>query len=353
VSEHSKEPKWLKFLTGKWKERKMSDFDELENEIENEDDAPKEQGLGRGLAALFGDDDEDDIYSYLADDGDSDAVMEEDTAFRHMPVEWMRPCEFQPRQNFDMEALKELADSIAAHGIIQPILVRPMPEEENAYEIIAGERRWRAAQIAQLHQVPVTIQYLTDSDVMELALIENLQRENLTAIEEAEAYQRLIENYGHTQEKLAAGLGKSRSHIANMLRLLTLPETVKDEVNDGKLSAGHARSLVGVKNPEEMAQRIIDQGLSVREAERMRAEEKSTSKAATSKGKAPAAKEKQGKSVDILALESELSQLLGLNVSINAKGQGGELVIAYQDLEQMDEILHRLSHNPGKMMVTG
>jgi ParB family chromosome partitioning protein len=329
----------------------MTDYEELEESIEQEEEEAREPGLGRGLAALFGDDDEDDIYSYLSDDNEG-GVMEEDTSFRHMPVEWMRPCEFQPRQNFDPESLKELADSIAAHGIIQPILVRPMPDEENAYEIIAGERRWRAAQIAQLHQVPVTIQYLTDSDVMELALIENLQRENLTAIEEAEAYQRLIEHYGHTQEKLAAGLGKSRSHIANMLRLLTLPQSVKKDVNDGKLSAGHARSLVGVKDPEAMAQRIINQGLSVRDAERMKAEEKTTSKAATSKGSS-ASKAKEKKSVDILALENELSQLLGLSVHINVKGKGGELVIGYQNLEQMDEILHRLSHNPGKVMVTG
>lgn len=328
----------------------MTNFEELDEEIKNDDTQKPEQGLGRGLAALFGDDNEEDIYSYLSDDSEG-SIMEEDISFRLMPVEWMRPCAFQPRQSFDLESLKELADSIAAHGIIQPILVRPMPDEENAYEIIAGERRWRAAQIAQLHQVPVTIQYLTDADVMELALIENLQRENLTAIEEAEAYQRLIDGYGHTQEKLAAGLGKSRSHIANMLRLLTLPESVKEEVNEGKLSAGHARSLVGVKDPEAMARDIIDKGLSVREAERMKADEK-TAKAKPGKTP-PAAPVKQSKSVDVLALENELSQLLGLSVQINVKGKGGELVISYQNLDQMDEILHRLSHNPGKLLVTG
>lgn len=334
----------------------MSDDQDTEEMQESADEkAPQEKGLGRGLAALFGEDDEDDIYEYLSEEGGEGDYEDDDAAsYRLMPVEWIRPNQSQPRQNFDAESLKELADSITAHGIIQPILVRPLPEEDSGYEIIAGERRWRAAQIAQLHQVPVTIQYLTDSDVMELALIENLQRENLTAIEEAEGYQHLMDVYGHTQEKVAATLGKSRSHVANMLRLLSLPENVKEKINAGKLSAGHARSLVGADNAEELADQIIAQNLSVRDIERLREEEKDAQEAKKPKsgGGAPQAP-KNSKSVDIMALENELAQLLGLSVHINAKGKGGELVIHYENLEQMDDILHRLSHNPGKIAVTG
>lgn len=341
------------------------DIEDVTEQSERQSNASSEKGLGRGLAALFGDDDEENILGYFEDDGD-EMSMDSDMSYRIMPVDWIKPCQTQPRRHFDVDALKELADSIAAHGIIQPLLVRPLPDEDNQYEIIAGERRWRAAQIAQLHEVPVTIQYLADQDVMELALIENLQREDLTPLEEAEGYQYLMDVYGHTQEKLAASLGKSRSYIANMLRLQGLPDAVKHQVNDGKLSTGHARVLVGVDNAEELANKIIDQNLSVRDAERMKSSMKEAKKdprldlegqgtGASSSADATSsdAQDARQKSVDILALEKELSELLGLSVSINSKGKAGELVIKYTNLDQMDDILHRLSHNPGRISING
>jgi ParB family chromosome partitioning protein len=331
-----------------------TEIDRVEAVDENET-IPHEKGLGRGLAALFGDDDEDQIYSYIEEEaGERSDASDAEMSYRIMPIEWVHPNRDQPRQHFDVNALKELSDSISVHGIIQPLLVRPIPEEDSSYEIIAGERRWRAAQIAQLHEIPVTIQYLADQDVMELALIENLQREDLTPIEEAEGYQYLIDMYEHTQEKLAASLGKSRSHIANMLRLLTLPDSVKKEVTDGTLSAGHARTLVGAENPEDMARQIIDQNLSVRDAERLKSggsvsKEKSDRGEGSDSAMAVDSSSQDKKSVDIIALEKELSDLLGLSVEINAKGKSGELLIRYNNLEQMDDILHRLSHNPGRI----
>lgn len=322
---------------------------------------PKNRGLGRGLAALFGED--EDLEALALSDEELDEVVEggsetnlseeaEGLQFRVMPIEWLSPCPFQPRRHFEKDALKELSESIAVHGIIQPLLVRPSPEGADGYEIIAGERRWRAAQLAQLHEVPVTIQYLTDADVLELALIENLQREDLSPIEEAEAYQRLINEHGHTQEKLAATLGKSRSHIANTLRLQTLPDSVKGLVNDGRLSAGHARTLVGADNAEEIAKEIVSQGLSVRDAERLRAE--GTEKASgTSKKSSGQVSSNNGASADVSALEQDLSNLLGLNVRIDTKGKGGVLSMEYQTLDQLDDILHKLSHNPGRIVVQG
>lgn len=318
------------------------------NDNHNADDANvKGRGLGRGLAALFGDDEDMTAIDFAETGGDE--AFGEDMAYRMMPVEWLKPCPFQPRRHFDKDALKELAESIAAHGIIQPLLVRPLPDEDNSYEIIAGERRWRAAQLAQVHEVPVTIQYLTDAAVLELALIENLQREDLSAIEEAEAYQRLMNEYGHTQEKLAATLGKSRSHIANTLRLLSLPDSVKAMVGKGELSAGHARTLVGADNPEALAQEIIDGGLSVRDAEKMKAGARSPSAGKSVVPLAP----KQAKGVDVSALEEELSNLLGLRVEIAPDGKGGRLSIHYATLDQLDDILHRLSHNPGRIVLNG
>ncbi len=318
--------------------------------MQQDENNPKNRGLGRGLAALFGDDEE-----LTAEDFEgvgSGSNFDEDMSYRMMPVEWLTPCPFQPRRHFDKDALKELAESISVHGIIQPLLVRPLPDEDNSYEIIAGERRWRAAQLAQLHEVPVTIQYLTDSAVLELALIENLQREDLTSVEEADAYQRLMDEYGHTQEKLAATLGKSRSHIANTLRLLSLPDSVKKMVNDGELTAGHARTLVGAENPEALAKEIVEQKLSVRDAEKIKAGNREPSPQGGGLGTKSAPK-KPEKSVDVRALEEELSNLLGLGVQIASSGKGGQLMIEYKSLDQLDDILHRLSHNPGRIVING
>lgn len=293
---------------------------------------PKQRGLGRGLAALLG----EDLMDEPMEDGDDDD-LESRFQRRTLPIEWLKPSTLQPRRHFNIDKLKELASSIERHGIMQPLVVRPIADEDNAYEIVAGERRWRASQKAQLHSVPVVIQYLTDAEVLEIALIENLQREDLNTLEESEGYQRLMDEFGHTQEKLAEAVGKSRSHIANLLRLLTLPDEVKDYVRNGELSAGHARALIGVKNPVELAHEIIAENLSVRDAE---------SRAKGGKKKSKKTSTKQAKGPDTTALEKEITSRLGLNVSLNTKGQGGQVVISYKTLDQLDDVVHRLSQTP-------
>lgn len=309
---------------------------------------PKKRGLGRGLDALFGEDKTEDRHGSLAESVEgseggrlANDVISDDLKRRTLPIEWIRPCTFQPRKRFNQEAIDELAESIAVHGVLQPIVVRPMADEENSYEIIAGERRWRASQKAQLHEVPVVIQYLNDEAVLEIALIENLQREDLTPIEEANAFQQLVDNYGHTQEKLAASLGKSRSYIANILRLLTLPDTVQNLVNEGRLSAGHARALIGLENAGDLAKKIVEENLSVREVEAMVRQSKTQ---ATSK-----TKQKPQKGVNTLALEEEISRILGMRATIDARGGGkGALKIEFKTFEQLDDVVQRLSHKPGR-----
>lgn len=314
----------------------------------SEDLNPKKRGLGRGLDALFGEGQQGDnsVEEVVVSDTTDTAIASDETVNsvrrKTLPVEWLRPCPFQPRKYFNEEAIAELASSISVHGVLQPIVVRPVSDEENAYEIIAGERRWRASQKAQLHEVPVVIQFLDDEAVLEIALIENLQREDLTAIEEAKAYKQLVDDYGHTQDKLAASLGKSRSYIANMMRLLALPDEVQAMVNDGKLSAGHARALIGQDDAVELAKQIVNNNLSVRDVEKLVRDGK----------KEPVSREttKVQKGVNTLALEQEVSNLLGMKVTIDSRGKGaGTLKIDYQNLDQLDDVLHRLSHNPGKI----
>ena len=307
--------------------------------VDSGDVNPKKRGLGRGLDAIFGEDNNNTSHDSSESDSLSELtaneIINDDLKRRTMPVEWLIPCDFQPRKHFDKHALEELSKSIAMHGILQPIVVRPLDDESNKYEIIAGERRWRASQMAQLHEVPVIIQYLDDEAVLEIALIENLQREDLSAIEEANALQQLMDNYGHTQEKLSATIGKSRSHIANILRLLQLPQSVQGMVNEGKISAGHARSLGGRDDAEAMANKIISDQLSVRDVEGMVKSNKSKSKSG-----------KQPKEVNTAALEEEMSRLLGMNVTINTKGSNkGQIKIDYKSLDQLDDVLHRLSKN--------
>ncbi len=295
-----------------------------------------ERGLGRGLSALFG-----------GEENDNNETSANGSSRRMMPVEWLTPNPDQPRRVFTKEALDELADSIRAHGMIQPILVRPIPEAGNRYQIVAGERRWRAAQEAQLHEVPVTIQYLTDEAVLELGLIENLQREDLTPLEEAEAYQQLMSRFGHTQEKVAQAVGKSRSYVANMVRLLGLPETVKSYVRDGKLTAGHARTLVTAADPLALARAMVDGDLTVREAEDLTKRQKGKGKGrGVLKGKAKPA---PAKDADTQALEREMGNILGMPVEIKPSGKGGSLTINYATLDQLDLVLHRLSQNTGRM----
>lgn len=281
--------------------------------------------LGRGLSALLGD--EEDDY----------ANLDKALVARIVPVESLSPGRFQPRRHFDEQELASLADSIREKGVLQPIVVRRQGEGTGNFEIIAGERRWRAAQRAQLHEVPVLVRELSDQDALEIALIENLQREDLNAIEEAQAYQRLMDEFTHTQEVLAKTVGRSRSHVANMLRLLTLPEPVQSMIADGSLSAGHARTLIGADDPLAAARRIVAEGLSVRQAEQL---------APTVRPVRKTARARPEKDPDTVALERDLSDMLGLTVSIRPRGAGGKagsLSIEYKNLDQLDEVLQRLS----------
>ena len=314
---------------------------------------PKKR-LGRGLDALFGD--EEDSFAGLDEAEESTSSSSSKSGRQFVGVDQLEPGTYQPRHAMDDESLKELADSIAAHGVLQPLLVRPKGEaidnaELQTYEIIAGERRWRASQIAMLHEVPVIIKELSDLEAMELGLIENLQREDLNSIEEALGYSRLIEQFGHTQEQVATNLGKSRSHIANTLRLLTLPESVQAYIEQGKLTAGHARALVTADNPEELAEKIIQDNLSVREAEKFAKGSGAKKKSSAKSSKPSDSASTSNKDVDTLALENELSSILGMRVEIDIKGNDhtkGTLHINFNDLDQLDEVLHRLSHFPGR-----
>ena len=283
-------------------------------------------GLGRGLSALLGDEAAEPVHSGGATGGQDGAV----------PIEFLRPNRYQPRTYFDTETIEDLAASIREQGILQPILVRPVAGEENAYEIIAGERRWRAAQAAKLHEVPVIIRSLSDSEALEVALIENIQRENLNAIEEALAYRRLQKEFGYTQDQLSEAVGKSRSHVANLMRLLELPQVVQDMVADGKLTMGHARALVTAHDPAALAKEVHAKGLNVRQTEKLVQKAESV----------PAPELQPTKDVNTVELEHDLSLALGLKVSITDRGQkGGRVEIVYKTLDQLDEVCRRLCHN--------
>lgn len=278
--------------------------------------------LGRGLSALLGEQNED--YAKL------DRVR----MAKPVAVELLHPGKYQPRHHVDEAAIDALAQSIKEKGILQPLLVRRHPDDPAAFEIIAGERRWRAAQKAQLHEVPVIIKDFDDQTTLEVALIENVQREDLSAIEEADAFQRLMDEFSHTQDDVARMVGKSRSHVANTLRLLALDANVKKLVEQGLLSAGHARTLIGVEGAYEKAKQIIDKALSVREAENLARQ--SSGKATKS---APKAKPKD---IDTIALERDLSNTLGLKVVIDGTGAKGALKIAYENLDQLDAVIAML-----------
>lgn len=291
---------------------------------------PKKRGLGRGLNALF--EDEEGVYPQVGGDGHTPGRQRD-----MVGIEFLEPGQAQPRLDFDDAALDDLADSIKQHGLLQPILVRADKNREGYFEIIAGERRWRACQRAQLHEVPVIVLSITDVEAVEIALIENLQRENLNPIEEAFGFQKLMEDYGHTQEKLAKALGKSRSHIANTVRLLTLPSSVQAYLRDGKLSSGHARALITSDNPENLAKEVVSKGLNVRQTEAL------ASDLAGKKPSKTAQKTQMPKDADTLALEKELSDTLGMSVTINsADGNKGNLRIDFKSLDQLDEVLSRL-----------
>jgi len=274
--------------------------------------------LGRGLADLL--DDAADIDTARGIEG-----------YRMVPLATLRANPQNPRRQFAEEELAELAASIAEKGVVQPLVVRPA--EGGVYEIVAGERRWRAAQRAQLHQVPAIVRQLSDREALELAIIENVQRSDLNAIEEARGYQQLIDAFDHTQEELAQIIGKSRSHLANMLRLLKLPEGVQDMIQEGQLSAGHARALIGRDNALKLAKQIIAKAMSVRAVESL-----------VKKSDSPRGQAKEAvKDADTRAAEIELSDALGLSVSIQVRrGESGDLRIAYRSLDQLNEVRRRL-----------
>jgi ParB family chromosome partitioning protein len=296
-------------------------------------DEPR-KGLGRGLSALLG------------EDVEAPASRDQRRATHAVPIEQLSPGKYQPRQRFDDEELASLVESVRSKGILQPILVRRDPLLADSYEIIAGERRWRAAQRAQLHEVPVIVREFSDEETLEIALIENLQRENLSPIEEANAFQRLMDEFSHTQEVLAKTVGKSRSSVANTLRLLTLPLTVQVHVDTGALSAGHARALVGNDDAEKLAGEIIRKGLSVRQTEELVQSPQG--------GLSARPKRASAKDPDTIALEHDLSNMLGLRVAIKFRGdgaKGGSVSINYSTLDQLDDILQRL--NQGGAISTG
>lgn len=300
----------------------------------------KQRGLGRGLSALLGEavavrapQANVEIPATIAPQNLSSVSVV--SGIDEKPIELLQRNPDQPRRLFAEAEIDDLAASIREKGVLQPILVRPAPNNKGQFQIIAGERRWRASQKAGLHFVPVIVREMDDLEVLEIAIVENVQREDLNAIEEAQAYKMLMERFGRTQDAVAQVVSKSRSHVANTMRLLSLPETIQDHVLYGRMSAGHARAIATALNPEDLAEEIIQKGLSVRQAETM---------ARISEGrKLPKAEIKaRSLNADIAALEHDLKDALGLSVKLDDKGGKGELRLGYTSLEQLDELCRRL-----------
>lgn len=305
--------------------------------------SPKQRGLGRGLDALF----EDEEATFAASGkGNADTAETASGSSRKMVgIGQLTPNPDQPRTHFDPKAISDLADSIKIHGLLQPILVRPIPNQTDMYEIIAGERRWRASQKAQLHEVPIVIRDMDDGQVLQIALIENLQRQDLNAIEEAKGYQRLIDEFAFNAEDVAKAVSKSRSHVSNLIRLLQLPQSVQNMVVEGALSAGHARALIGADNPALLAQEIVGKGLSVRQTEKLAAEK--AGRTIQSRPKGGKQKDATFKDPNVQALEHDLESILGMIVKIDMSGETeGRLSVAFKNLDQLDEIVLRLSKIP-------
>ncbi|MGH7116738.1 MAG: ParB/RepB/Spo0J family partition protein [Stellaceae bacterium] len=278
----------------------------------------KRRPLGRGLAALFG-------------EAEPDAASDP-AAQRLVAIELIRPGALQPRRRFAETELEALARSIREKGVLQPLLVRPVAEDDAAFELVAGERRWRAAQRVGLQQVPVIVRALADSETLEIALVENLQREDLSPLEEAEAYRRLVAEFGRTQANLAEAVGKSRSHVANTLRLLSLPPPVRQRLDEGELSAGHARALLAAADPAALAIEVVRRGLNVRATERL----------VQRRAQLPQASRPRVHDADTLALERDLGAHLGLRVALAPKARGGALTLHYTSLDQLDRVLQLL-----------
>lgn len=299
------------------------------------DKKTERRGLGRGLSALMA-----DINVDLESPTDSTVARQPDVT---VPVEKLVPNPRQPRRDFMPEALESLAASIRQKGVLQPLIVRQIPDSD-MFEIVAGERRWRAAQLAQVHELPVLVRDFDDTEVLEVAIIENIQRADLNAIEEAMGFKQLMDRFGHTQEKLAEALSKSRSHIANLLRLLNLPQDVQGLLREGQLSAGHARALITATNPSALAQQVIARGLSVRETEKLAKVENG---GGPKKASGPSAKHYE-KDADTRALEADLSANLRMSVSINheVSGESGIMTIRYNTLDDLDSLCRVLSVMP-------
>ena len=294
------------------------------------DKKPKSRGLGRGLSALMA-----DVNKEIAPEPSQSPRR----ADMRVPIEQVRPNPEQPRRAFNEETLSELARSIEEKGVIQPLIVRRHPTEQNIFEIVAGERRWRASQIAKQHDIPIIVRDYTDTEVLEVAIIENIQRADLNPIDEGAGYKQLMQKFGHTQEQLSSVLGKSRSHIANAMRLLNLPDGVRDYLVAGKLTSGHARALIGHDDAQKIADQIVKQGLSVRDAERIVKQGLAKPKSTTS------TKRTIMKDADTIQIEGELSAALGMKVAIDHKpdAEGGRLSISYNSLDQLDDLLRALS----------
>jgi ParB family chromosome partitioning protein len=277
------------------------------------------KGLGRGLSSLMGETSTEVVQ------------IQNSTSEIKIPISKLKPSSIQPRRLFDKNSINELAESIKAKGLVQPILVRPSKSQNGEYEIIAGERRWRAAQIAQLHELPAVIKNLDDAEALEMAIIENVQRADLSPIEEAAGYKKLMEQYNHTQEALAPIIGKSRSHIANIIRLLNLPASIQNMISQGIISSGHARAIMNAAFPEQLAKKIVDENLSVRQAEKLAKDAKI--KTAKIKPKAP----------DTIDLEQKISEVLGLEAVITDNGKrGGSIKIKYKTLDQLELVTSKL-----------
>jgi ParB family transcriptional regulator, chromosome partitioning protein len=285
--------------------------------------------LGRGLASLIGD------MGAETNAAANATVSERVRSQRRVPIEFLRPNPRNPRRDFPVAQLDELASSIKERGMIQPIAVRPVRGASDAYEIIAGERRWQAAQRAGLHDVPVVVLDVSDAEALELAIVENVQREDLNPLEEAAGYQSLIDEFKYHQDEIAKVVGKSRSHVANTLRLLKLPESVKSAIRSGQVSAGHARALIGHPEPERVARQIIERGLNVRQVEAL----------ARGHGKGQA-RQARRKDADTIAMEKQVSDALGLAVTVDHRGNGGAVHIKYRNLDQLRDIVRRLERVP-------
>lgn len=322
----------------------------------------KKRGLGRGLSALIGEAGEQAVQPTqsiqstqpMQDASQAESVVadnvspsgsEKPAAPQRLGVDQLQPGKFQPRKNFDTQDLEALAASVSKSGVLQPLLVRPIAGQDTMFEIIAGERRWRAAQKAKLHDVPVIVQNINDVTALEIGIIENVQRADLNLIEEAEGYQRLIDEFAYTQAELAETIGKSRSHIANLLRLTDAPDAVRAALIDGAISMGHARALLSADNSPALVKQIIAEGLSVRAVEKLAAEKKS---GGTSTANTTSADKGFEKNADTRALEKTIADSLGLRVAIDDKGgdKGGDLRLSYKTLEQLDDLVARLIGRP-------